>query len=61
MIDLCKGFLSAIGGAFVFGLFIAVAYFARHRYPRTRELQDLDFDNAHPDGWVDHFKNGDRQ
>jgi hypothetical protein len=60
MIDLCKGFLSAIGGAFVFGLFIAAAYFVRHRYPRTPVIEELDYDNSHPDGWVEHFRE-DRQ
>jgi len=61
MNDIVRGFLSCAAGALVFGVFLAVAYFARHRYPRTRELQDLDFDNSHPDGFVEHFKNGDKQ
>lgn len=60
MIDIGKGFLSCAAGALVFGVFLAIAYFVRHRYPRTRELDAIDFDNAHPDGWVEHFK-GDRQ
>lgn len=56
MSDIVRGFLSCAAGALVFGVFLAAAYFIRHRYPRTRELDVIDFDNAHPDGWVGHFR-----
>lgn len=60
MTDFAKGFISCAAGALVFSVFLAVAYFTRRRYPRTRELDVIDYDNAHPDGFVDHFK-GDRR
>ncbi|MBB3521081.1 hypothetical protein [Rhizobium sp. BK456] len=61
MSDFVKGLLSAAGGALVFGVFLAIAYFGRNRYPRTRDLEDIDYDNARPDGWMGHFKAEDKQ
>jgi hypothetical protein len=52
MTDFLKGILSAAGGALVFA---AVIFLAR-RHPREPVLEDLDYDNAHPDGFIDHFK-----
>ncbi|WP_190241466.1 hypothetical protein [Rhizobium sp. N122] len=52
MSDFVKGFLSAAGGAIAFAIIIFLA----RRHPRSPVLDDLDYDNAHPDGWVNHFK-----
>lgn len=60
MIEFAKGLLSAVGGAFVFGAILVIAYLYRRRYPRTRPIDVLDYDNAHPDGWMGHY-NEDKQ
>lgn len=55
MSDFVKGFISCAGGALVFGVFLIAAYFIRRRYPREPLLDELDFDQAAPDGFVEPF------
>jgi len=57
MSDFLNGLLSSAGGAIA----SAIIIFLARRHPRTPVLDEIDFDNSHPDGWVEHFKNGDKQ